>query len=306
MSHGTSEKFTLIELLVVIAIIAILAAMLMPALEKARDQARRASCLSNIRNMYTGFIMYSHDWDGDLPGKSGWSGTSGAQVQDPAQITDWQDKISAWRTVTVQYDYILPEQAMGCPQKVQGTSRKDNYYMDDLAFDKEDPANERGPQFVHYAYRYNGYRVDQRWGREAVRGLYNGQKVLHGGNPPGWGGSSRLRGVEPHDPPARAILFDDPGFGLFRGNMSIGQAANAMVPWEINWPHITGGNVGSMDGSARFVENAQPPGGPNDRLGWPCVRGTAGGTWYGTLADYNPWGSISSHAALLDYLLQQD
>ena len=299
-----SVGFTLIELLVVIAIIAILAAMLMPALERARDEARKAACLSNIRNMYLGFNMYAQDWDGDLPGKSGYSGNKGVQVTDPAAITDWKDKISAWRTLTVQADYVLPAQAMGCPQKTRGTSRNGNYYMNDLAFDKDDPADERGPQYVHYAYRYNGFLLTKQWGRESVRALYNGQKVLHGGN--GWGGHSRLGGVVKHDPPARALLFDDPGHGLYRVGGSISQGAIAMEPKAINWPHIRGGNVGSIDGSVHFVENAHPPGGPNDRLGWPCVRGTAGGTWYGTQAAYNPWGSIASHAGLLDYLLEQD
>lgn len=304
MRYEPKQSFTLIELLVVIAIIGILAAMLLPALEAARDAARRASCMGNIDGMYQSFIMYSLDYDGNLPGKNGWSGSDGVEVKDPAKMTDWHDKISAWRTLTVKTDYIHPEQAMGCPQKVQGTSRKANYYMNDLAFDKKDPANERGPQYVHYAYRYNGYRLDQEWGRVAVRALYNGQRVLQGGNPPGWGGSSRLRGVDSHNPSARALLFDDPGFGLRRDNMTISQAANAMIPWPINWPHISGGNVGLMDGSVHFVHNAQPPTGPDDRLGWPCVRGTAGGTWYGTLADYNPWGKIASHAGLLDYLLE--
>jgi len=63
---GKSSGFTLIELLVVIAIIAILAAMLLPALQAAREKAREAICISNLKQLYLAEVMYSQDYGGYL------------------------------------------------------------------------------------------------------------------------------------------------------------------------------------------------------------------------------------------------
>jgi prepilin-type N-terminal cleavage/methylation domain-containing protein/prepilin-type processing-associated H-X9-DG protein len=66
-ARATQRGFTLIELLVVIAIIAILAAILFPVFGRARENARRSSCMSNMKQMGTAFMMYAQDNDEGLP-----------------------------------------------------------------------------------------------------------------------------------------------------------------------------------------------------------------------------------------------
>ncbi len=67
------NAFTLIELLIVIAIIAILAAMLLPALQNAKDQAKKAVCIGNLKQVGAGMLMYVDDFNDNWPSPMLWA-----------------------------------------------------------------------------------------------------------------------------------------------------------------------------------------------------------------------------------------
>src|SRR5437763_7255396 len=86
-SSRRSQGFTLIELLVVIAIIAILAAILFPVFGRARENARRSSCQSNLKQIGLGLAQYTQDYDENYPISEDATGAGATATTGPGSAT---------------------------------------------------------------------------------------------------------------------------------------------------------------------------------------------------------------------------
>jgi prepilin-type N-terminal cleavage/methylation domain-containing protein/prepilin-type processing-associated H-X9-DG protein len=129
---ANKSAFTLIELLVVIAIIAILAAILFPVFGRARENARRSSCQSNLKQIGLGFAQYTQDYDERLPNAAG-GGTGGAgMIGGWVKFAHWPYDASTQSfdvTSGSLYPYIKSSQIYICPSDTQGQKQLESYEM---------------------------------------------------------------------------------------------------------------------------------------------------------------------------------
>jgi prepilin-type N-terminal cleavage/methylation domain-containing protein/prepilin-type processing-associated H-X9-DG protein len=142
--------FTLIELLVVIAIIAILAAILFPAFARARENARRASCLSNLRQIGLGVMQYTQDYDEIYPMKR-WSGTGNGALNDTY----------SWRRIT--FPYVKSSQIYTCPSNTYGTEPANDSYPGYAILGASDPRFSRSYSINGQTAYINGTAIAEEY-----------------------------------------------------------------------------------------------------------------------------------------------
>jgi prepilin-type N-terminal cleavage/methylation domain-containing protein len=124
MNSRTTRGFTLIELLVVIAIIAILAAILFPVFARAREQARKTTCMSNMKQITLSMMQYTQDYDERYPANRpncshGDNGTFPYWNQDGINGIDDFHMQAQWFAELVQ-PYVKSRQIFRCPSAPAG------------------------------------------------------------------------------------------------------------------------------------------------------------------------------------------
>src|SRR5205085_175582 len=121
-----NRAFTLIELLVVIAIIAILAAILFPVFAQAREKARAITCVSNMKELTLGWLMYVQDYDEANPMTAQCCDSKGSQMYWQAMIEPYvksNGTSQVWLTKTSIF--ICPNYLVASPDRDEAGNKRD-------------------------------------------------------------------------------------------------------------------------------------------------------------------------------------
>jgi prepilin-type N-terminal cleavage/methylation domain-containing protein len=255
-ARATRAAFTLIELLVVVAIIAILAAMLLPVLGRAREMGRRASCMSNLHQIYIATFNYAEESDG-YPASTPYQDTANYSPGNDSDGNIFKAH-ATWGACPVTPNptgwYLLwrsghiVKNLMLCP------SEDFSGDFDDVDINGQNTTTTHQGCFgVHYSYRYNTNRsiaygnwwnAPPEWACNYDRNVFNGGKRR----------------------PGQVIFTDSAEYrGVSIGGMGVITPITETVgPWgytytRMKWAHLQGGHITTHDGATVWRKNDPIP-----------------------------------------------
>ena len=216
-SHRNGNKgFTLIELLVVIAIIAILASILFPVFARARENARRTSCLSNLKQIGLGIMQYTQDYDETYPNYNTYDG-----VDETAPY--WYDMVEP---------YLKSMEVLRCPSSRTASISIGHYGANAMLIKSAHgigTSYQPSPKLAEVNFPASTYMVMDSGARRVI---------------PAGATLSVLNGSSNH------YL---PGVGSFKENTAINSAYQDDYQ---NGRHFLGVNVTFADGHAKWVQSS--------------------------------------------------